>query len=190
MSLPDGQFALRVRTMQIFAATLCGGVAIFAAIALYLVDQDGPLGQVPAPGDLPILSVAALVMLGICVPLGLFLPNMILRGTLQRIAAGTWTPPPVSVDAAAGPSRYASDEARLLQARQTLMIIACALLESAGMLAAMAYLLEGQSFALTTTAVALALMLFQFPTQGRVRDWLERHVAIVAELRQLGGPPR
>jgi hypothetical protein len=187
MNIAEDLFALRVRTMQVVAGALIGGVAIFAAIAWYLVDQNGPLGQVPAPGELPTLSVVVLALLGICVPLSLFLPNMILRGTLQRVAAGTWTPPPANIYTGADPTLYASDEVRLLLARQTLMIVACVLLESVGMLATIAYVLEGQSFALTIAAVALALMLFQFPTQGRVRDWLERHLVIVVELRQLGG---
>jgi hypothetical protein len=188
MNCADELFARRVRTMQIMAAALIGGVVIFAAIVLYLVDQDGPRGQVPAAGDLPILSVAALVMLGISVPLSLFVPNIILRSALQRIAAGAPTPPAARTCVETDPTQHASDESRLLQARQTTTIVACALLEAAGMMAALAYLVEGQSFALTTTAVAVAFMLFQFPTQRRVRDWLERHLALVAELRQLGGP--
>jgi hypothetical protein len=162
--------------MQIVAGALIGGVVIFAAIVLYLVDQNGPQGQVPAPGDLPILSIVALVMLGISVLLSLVLPNMILRGTMQRIAAGA----PMA-------TQYAGDENRLLQARQKITIVACALLEPAGMMASIAYLLEGQSFALTTAAVVVAFMLFQFPTQGRVRAWLEHHLTLVLELRQAAG---
>jgi hypothetical protein len=183
MNFPEDQFARRVLTMQIIAAALVAAVVILGSVSLVMVNNNGPLGPAPAPGALPIISVVALAMLATCVPLSLIVPNTILRGAVQRIAAGTWKAPE-GVDAA----QFASDEAKLLAARQTTMIVGNALLEGAGTIACVAYMLEGQTFALTTAAVVVLFMVFQFPTQGRIREWLERHVALVTELRQLGGP--
>jgi hypothetical protein len=178
MNLPEDQFSRRVWTMQIIAATLIGGVVILAAVALYLVDTNGPMAPVPAPDTWPILSVVALVMLATCVPLSIFIPNMVLRGMVQRIAAAK------SIGGGQ-PGPFASDENSLLGVRQMTMIISFALLEGAGTMAGIAYMLEAQSFALTTVVVTVLFMLFQFPTQRRIREWLERHVVLVHELRQL-----
>lgn len=182
MILPEVQFTRRVRTMQIIAAVLTGAVLTLAAVALYLVDTNGPMAPAPAPGTWPILSVTALVLLATCVPLSIVISNLMLRGMVQRIAAAKRT--------ATGnryPDPAASDEVSLLVVRQMTMIISFALLEGAGTMAGIAYLLEAQSFALTTIVVTVLFMLFQFPTQGRTREWLERHVVLVEELRQLGG---
>jgi hypothetical protein len=97
---------------------------------------------------------------------------------VRQIVARTWTPPE-----GADPAQFAGDDAQLMAVRQTTMIVANALLEGAGMMACMAYLLEGQPFTLTIVAVLVVFMLFQFPTRERVRAWLERHLALVAESR-------
>jgi hypothetical protein len=180
MNLPEDQFSRRVWTMQIIAATLIGGVVILAAVALYLVDTNGPMAPAPAPDTWPVLSVVALVMLVTCVPLSIFIPNMVLRGMVQRIAAARPT-----ATGEGEPDPPARDEVTLLGVRQMTMIISFALLEGAGTMAGIAYMLEAQSFALTTVVVTVLFMLFQFPTQGRIREWLERHVVLVHELRQL-----
>jgi hypothetical protein len=180
MNLPEDQFTRRVWTMQIIAATLIGGVVILAAIALFLVDADGPMAPPAAPGDWPIVSIVSLAVLAICAPLSIFISHMVLLGMVQRIAA---TGP--TATGAGEPDPLARDEVTLLGVRQMTMIMSFAWLEGAGTMAGIAYMLEAQSFALTTAMVAVAFMLFQFPTQGRIRVWLERHVLLVHELRQL-----
>jgi hypothetical protein len=182
MDLPDAQFAVRVRTIQIIAAALLFGVLMLAAVSIAVVQTSGPMGHRDADA-LPIVSLVALVMLATNLPLSLILPNVLMRNAVQRVAAGSWSVPP-GVD----PGVLATDEARLLAARQTVMIVGTALLEAVGLAAGIAYLVEGQAFAMIAVVVPVLVMIAQFPTREGMRTWLERHLALVAELRQLGGP--
>jgi hypothetical protein len=179
MHLLDEIFAVRVRTMQIISAALIAGVVTLTGIMIIMVKQnDGPLA--PPNADLPpLVSIIAVVSLAAGIGVRVILPNAILRGAMQRIAGPSATPP--SRDQCAG---Y---EGSLLAVRQTTLIMANALLEGPALFCAIAYMLEGQAFTLAGVAVALVLMLWQFPTREGVRAWLERHLDLVLELRQLGG---
>ncbi len=183
MNLSEDQFAARVRTLQIIVAALVCGVVTLAVVALIIVNERGPAGRPQGPDGWPLISIMALVMLGVNVPLSVVLPGVLLRSAVQSIAAGKG-------NVATGPASelLTTDDGRLLAARQTTQIVASALLEAAGLFAGIAYLLEGQAFALGALAAVVLLMLWQFPTREGMRLWLERHLGIVAELRQLGGP--
>jgi hypothetical protein len=69
-------------------------------------------------------------------------------------------------------------------AYQTHMIVRLALLESAGFFALVAYLSEGHWLALAVAICALALLLSQFPTRGRVENWSEYARSRMQEIRQ------
>src|SRR5262249_29481905 len=107
------------------------------------------------------------------------LPGVITRATLRRLATGTWRPP-----AGAGAADFTSDTAVLLGTYQSTRIIALALLEGAALLAAISYLLEGQAWTLGLALAALALMLSQFPTEARVRSWLQQQEDRLTDLRR------
>jgi hypothetical protein len=66
------------------------------------------------------------------------------------------------------------------------MMIGLALLEGAAFLGCIAYLLEARPLALGVVVVAITPMLVNFPTEARVRAWLERQADQLAELRQQG----
>ena len=171
----------RLRGMQIIAGSLILGVVLFLGIALYivLVQNDGK-GMNPPP-NLPIISLLAVAMLGMNVPLAFVLPGMQTRAALRQIAANAW-----QVPQGADPSQFGSDRDKLMTVRQTTLIIALALVEGAAFLAGIAYLLEGQAFALVLVAGAILVMLLYFPTEGRVCAWLELQANRLAELRQQG----
>jgi hypothetical protein len=59
-----------------------------------------------------------------------------------------------------------------------------ALLNSSAFFGCIAYLLEAQPLALAVVGVTVVLMLCKFPTQERVRAWLERQAEVLSELRQ------
>jgi hypothetical protein len=174
--MDSDKLARRVSLMQIIAGAMIAGVVAFTLIAVVMVRGNGGAGLAP-PEDRPILTFLAIGLLCVNVPLSLVLPDTILRRTIHAIAAGALTPKWANPE----PDTRTPDD-RLLAARQTGMIISLALLEGVGFLAGMAYLLEGQLYALGVVVVAVVLMAWHFPTQTGVQNWLERHRAVVREL--------
>jgi hypothetical protein len=168
----------RLTPMRIVAGALLLGCLVFLGIVLFMV-----LGLRDGRGtalvqDVPILSLAAVAMLAVCGPLAFLLPARITRLALGQILAGTWTMPP-----GGDPRAFASGGAKLLAVRQMTLIVGLAMLEGTAFLGCVAYLIEAHPLALGVVGVALALMLCQFPTEGRVRAWLERQADALGELR-------
>ena len=67
------------------------------------------------------------------------------------------------------------------------MLIGWALLEAPAFMACIAYLLEAQAFAAALVGMTIVLMLIRFPTEGRVRGWLEQQNATLSDLHQQQG---
>jgi hypothetical protein len=101
------------------------------------------------------------------------------------MAAGTWKPP------AQAAVRLAldTDVLRLLFVLQTSLIIGLALLEGVALLGVMAYLIEAEPFVLGVVAVVIVVMLARFPTENRVRAWLDQQTERLASMRQEGNLP-
>lgn len=175
--LPPGS----LRTMQIIAGALLLGVVAFLAIVLIIVlGRPNGAGIAPA-GNMLVLSIVAVMFLVVQAPLAFLVPAFQTRAALRRIAAGTWQLPP-----GANAASFQTDTSKLLVVRQTSMIIGLALLEGIAFFGCIAYLMEAQPFVLVVVIVAAILMLLIFPTEGRVRAWLEQQSDRLVELRQQG----
>jgi hypothetical protein len=163
-----------IRTLQIICGALAAGVVTFLVVVLVI---NGPPNAAAAPGVLTYLSGGFfLVMLVVSI----IVPRSIVQSQIAHIACGTWKPPeqlPANYDVSA-------ESAKLLMAYQTHMIVRLALLESAGFFALVAYLSEGHWLALAVAICALALLLSQFPTRGRVENWSEYARSRMQEIRQ------
>jgi hypothetical protein len=171
----------RLRVMQIIAMALILGVSSFLGIVLYLVSQNN--GQGMAPNALvPLMSLLAGLFLVIAAVLASIIAAAQTRSMLRQIASGSWRPPPRT-----NPNDYHSDAAKLLAVRQTTLIVTLALPEGAAFFGCIAYMLEGQPFVLAIILAALGLMLVHFPTERRVRTWLEQQADRLAALRQEKG---
>lgn len=179
MELSPLDLARRVFTMQIIAGALVAGLVGFAGVAIVMQLNQADVGQGAPNRALPILTLVAAIMLLTEGTLGLLLPSVILRSILQKIAAGTWNP-----EGSERRPDWANDDVKLLAARQTALIIGLALLEGAGMMACIAYLLEGNLLTLGMVAVIVGLMLWRFPTVGGVRYWLERERVALDEAKR------
>jgi hypothetical protein len=193
----------RLRTVQIIALALVTGVVVFLAIALYVVGvQNGGRGLAPPDGP-PVLTLVALVFMGVNAVLSFVVPASVTRSNLRRMAAGTWSPAGDAPPSAAGPGPLqdgprpplglaarlqppATEPGRLMQVRQTADLVGLALVEGACFLAIIAYLLEGQPWALALAGVGVCLMVARFPTGGRVRGWLDKQHDLLARMRQEG----
>jgi hypothetical protein len=175
MSNPDHEFAVRLRVMQIIAAALLCGLLTMSIIAIVLVSQNGgPLGD--GNPDLPLVTIVIAIMFVSCLIARFVIVGPIVRSTVQRLAATQHS----------GDTAVGSDESALLVARHVTLIMSCALLEGAGLAAAIAYMVEGQGFALVLVLGAVIGLVAVFPTRAGTRNWLDRHLGLVAELRQLG----
>jgi hypothetical protein len=168
--------------MQIVAGAILLGIATFFAIILFIVPGQRNGQGVAAPLGPPLMSILLVALLSVNVPLAFLIPGMQIRAALKRIATGTWRPP-----TPANPSAYSTDAAKLLAVRQTAMIINLAFLEGTAFFGCIAYLLEGQTFVLAVVVLVMALMVLIFPTQSRIRVWLEQQTDRLAELRQQAG---
>ncbi len=169
-----------LRVMQILAGALLAGVIVFLIIVLTIVFTRNGLGMAPA-ADLPIISIVATLVLVVQIPFAFFVPSLQTRGTLQKIASGTWQLLP-----GANAAAFNSDASKLLALRQSTMITGLAVLEGAAFFCCIAYLLEARPFVLSVVLVVLFLMVASFPTESRVRAWLERQTDQLARLRQQG----
>src|ERR1022692_4910783 len=92
------------------------------------------------------------------------LPDVVVKNQVQKIAAGTWTPPgkdPKTGDEIQA-GVYANDASKLLSVNQTRAIIAAVLLEGAAFLGCIAYLIERQSVALAIPGSVIAMMVLPF----------------------------
>jgi hypothetical protein len=164
--------------MQIISFALIQGVVIFLGITVYLVhvhNQGRPMGMA---GDLPVLSLVAgwFLVLNSC--LAVVVPRLVRRAALRRIAADTWQAPP-----GASAADYAGDAIKLLAVRQQTLIIMQAFFEGTAMLGIIAYLMEGLPVVLAVPIIGLGVMVASFPTEGRVRLWLQDQANRLTELR-------
>jgi hypothetical protein len=81
----------------------------------------------------------------------------------------------------AGP--HAEDPGRLWTLYQTRLILVAALLEGAGFMQAIFYLMEGQTFSLAVALVLLAWLALLFPTRAGVEEWVERQQELARQGR-------
>jgi hypothetical protein len=168
----------QLTTMRIIAGALLSGVTIFLAIVLYLVLVENDGHGLNPPVDLPFLSVASLVLLLMEAPLSFIVPANITRKAVQQIAQGTWLGPQGT-----DPSAFPTDAAKLLAVYQTAMIVGLAMLEGAAFFGCIAYLVEGHAVGLGVVILAVLLQILRFPTESRVRAWLEQQAEMLAQLR-------
>jgi hypothetical protein len=172
--ISDDRVRGHVRTMQIICGALAAGIVTFLVVVLVL---NGAPDAAAEPGVLTFISAGFfLVMLVI----SFLVPRIIVQGQIKQIALGTWKPPqqlPAGFD-------LSSESAKLLLAYQTHMIVRLAMLEGAAFFALIAYLLEGHWLALCVGIAALALLLSQFPTRGRLENWADHARAQMQAIRQ------
>jgi hypothetical protein len=166
----------RLRTMQLLAAALPGGVVIFMGIALFLVANRPEPGAPEGPFWLSWLAVGFVALQAVVV--AVFAPLQT-RSAVRRAAAGAGRPPDPSLA-----QEWQTDTARPLAIAQTQLLITLALLEGAAFFGCVAYLVEAQPIALAAAAVALVVMLARFPTEARLHAWLEQQSETLDRYRQ------
>jgi hypothetical protein len=165
------RFQALVRTQQIITGAIISGLVAFSVIVLTM---PTPAGQGVDGERGPIVSYVAAAVGVMNLALAFVVPALVLHGGLRRMAAGV----------SASPDSLGDEAAALLNLRQTAHIVTLGLLEGAGFLGCIAYLLEGHAVGMTIAGVMVGLMLALFPTVGRVRAWLEKHEQRLIEMRK------
>jgi hypothetical protein len=99
--------------------------------------------------------------------LSFVVPTLVERSTLEKVTRKNEADAP-------GFEGWGADAPELLPAFMTGQIVRLAMLEGAAFLNLIAYMLEGKALSLAAAAVLVLLMIAAYPTEGRVRGWLER----------------
>jgi hypothetical protein len=167
----------RIKVMQIIAAALMMGLAVFVVIANFITANNPP----PPPGQVPVVTYLGLFMLASLIPVGLILPVLATRGPLENV---------IRTAAAAPATADTAEEApfwgQLLAIRQTALILALAPLEGAGFFNVVAFIIDRSPLALGAALGALVVMAMRFPTFASVAAWLHQQTEAIAERRQRG----
>lgn len=158
----------RIRVMQIIAGAIITGLTGFLVVAILCRGQFGGGQGLGAIAGIPLLTALSLGMLIVETPIAFVVPRNLLEKSMR------------SITAQAQPEAEAS---QLLAVRQTTMIITMALFEGVGFLACIATLLEGHILAVSVAVICIAIMITNFPTEGRLRYWLDEQQRRLSEAR-------
>jgi hypothetical protein len=166
-----------VRVLQIIVGTIAGGALAFAAVAAVLRSS----GEWPSARE-PLLAPLAVGLAAVAIVMWQLLPRSVAARGRRQIAAGG--PPPPARGWLA--ELTGSEEGRLLLLYQSCTILGAAMLEGAALFACVAHLLEDAPGVLGLgVALALLILLVEFPTRGRAARWVAAQQRLLAEERSL-----
>jgi hypothetical protein len=158
--------ALRILTLAIIVgAIMITGVFI---VIQYVALEGKPLVEL---GPVPVLSLIALAVAVVGLAGSIFMPARVRRTTAEQWAAGI---PP-----AAGPGESAVS--RLTSAYASSHILGLALAEGPALLGVVFFLLEGHWLALLPLGLGILVMIWKFPSEAGLRDWVEARLAEAPE---------
>jgi hypothetical protein len=170
----DLTYRTRTRVIQIIAGAILAGLLMFIAIVAIMVMNDNQPGRANAFGDLPLLSLMGCGLLAVNLPLSVIVPSAMAKNGVRQLAARTGE----------NPQTFTGE---LINVWQTSFIVSRALLEGAGFLGALAYMVEKHWLGLAVALAVALIMLVTFPTEGRIRAWVERQQAALDEMRLQSG---
>jgi hypothetical protein len=136
-----------IRVCRIIFFALMMGLASFMVIVLVMAEETKPA----------VIAYVGLIFAGTVIAVRFIVPGMVAASLVKKLPPGT----PEDLNA------------RLFPVYQQRMIIALALLEGAGFMNCICYLLERQWFSLAIIAVLLILMGMLFPTLNQFENWVE-----------------
>lgn len=165
------RFRTAVRTMQIITLAILGGLVTLIVVALVVENQRPPAELAHRASRTPFISFIAVAVAFVNILAAYVVPNVLVHASMKRQAARAQ---PLSVEAEAS---------ALLALRQTAQILTIALLEAAGFLGAIAYLMEGHLLGLMVSGAMAGFILSAFPTTPRIANWLETQQQRLVEMR-------
>src|SRR5262245_43488418 len=163
----------RAAGLRILALALITGVVMITGVfmVMFFVALDGkPLLQ-PGLAAVPVLSLIAVAIALVALALCAVVPPRTRRAAAERSAAGV--PPP-------GNPRD-STVSRLAGSYAGSVIIGLALAEGPAILGVVFFLLEGHWLALLPVGFGILAMIWMFPSEAGLRDWVEARLAEIPE---------
>jgi hypothetical protein len=171
-----------LRTVQLLVAALALGLFVAGLIIGLTVLSHGqpfaPAAVPPVVFDLPGITAVSLLIFGILATTALWLPRAMSRSIARRLAQEHSLP-------AATFSAWDQENTlwfeqlpagvsqQLLAGYTGQRVAAAVMIEAAGMLAAVAFLLEGHWLAFLLWSLCIALILYSLPTQTKFAAWLK-----------------
>jgi NADH:ubiquinone oxidoreductase subunit 6 (subunit J) len=163
----------RAASLRILSLALIIGVVtivgVFLIVMYAALDGKPAIGAVPE--GVPIITLIGLIIALPQIALSLLVPTRIRRAAAERAAAG--------LPLTGGPTD--SLAARLAGAYVGSFILGTALAESAAILGAVFYLIEGHWLSLVSVGLGVLAMIWKFPSEAALRDWVEARLAEVPE---------
>jgi hypothetical protein len=161
-----------VRVCQIIVFALVTGVSMFMAITYFVIR---PAGKAAAPPPNPILTYyVAPAFVGTNLLLAVLVPGILVARIRRQLADKRPADTP------------GEDLGPLLRIYQTKLIIGAALCESAAFFALICYIIEGLIVAIPIALLALAGVVFHFPTINRVSLWIDQQRELIEQERRGG----
>ncbi|HQR42414.1 MAG TPA: hypothetical protein PLX97_07010 [Gemmatales bacterium] len=170
-----------LRNTQVIAIALILGLLILVAILFFMLVQVKPGGfiggQGPQWNNLPLLTVFLAGLGVVLLGCSLILPPVVTAMNLKRWQAeATPLAGTLAEWEQAEPAWLEKVPAdtldKLLQVFQSDRLLKLVLPEGAGILGAMAYLLEGHWLAIVVLFLAIATMVLRIPTSASLLQWL------------------
>ena len=168
----DDAFRIPCRVMRIIAGSLLAGLCLFTGLAVFLVNQGGQPAPGGAFGGLPVISLLSCALAAMNLILSIVIPRAVARNNLRQMATHGDTSPTAGTGAAT-----------IIGLWQSTRIIGFALLEGAGFFGAVAYLVERHWLGLAVALESAIVILLRFPTEAGARAWVQRHEAMLDEMR-------
>lgn len=172
-----GGLTIAVRLLQIIVGAMAFGCAVFLGVAALAVD-------LPAPSGPPVLTYVALGLGAMTVAARLAVPGLIARAgrrtMLLHERAGKGDGGPAEPDS----SERGTPPPALVRLFFTHVIVCAAMLEGAGFLLVIGYMIERSPVALAAAVGAVLLLGAHVPTESSAARWIENQSRRMEEERQ------
>ncbi|GIW81541.1 MAG: hypothetical protein KatS3mg105_3348 [Gemmatales bacterium] len=157
--------------MRTILPAVAMGLIIFIGIAVYLRLS----GQFVGKAESSLLTYFAIVVAVAMVGSQFLVPEMLGKSVVRQLARGRPSTPDIAAE---------YDRPRLLSAYQTRFILSVALLEGAGFLLTISYLVEGSLICIMSAALIALGILAKFPTREGLEQWLSAQEEELEQLRK------
>ena len=152
---PDDPLAGRIWALRIIVFALAAGLTLFLGMAAFLREN----GMMAPPPATPLISYVLLGMSGVLLIGSLAIPNQVAAAATRNVRGSGTTE--------LRPEHW-------LGIYSVRLIVGASMLEGAGMMLVVAYLLEGQAVCMWGAALFAVAIFAQVPTRAGFEAWAER----------------
>jgi len=157
----------RAAALRIFTLTLIVGVIAITCVLmviLFMVLEGKPLAEF---GPVPVLSLLAVAIAIVGLAGSFAMPARVRRARAEQFATGIPLP--------GGPGE--STVSRLASAYSASHILGMALAEGPALMGVVFFLIEGHWLALLPLGFGILAMIWKFPSEAALREWVEARLA-------------